>query len=406
MPRKPNEPPIVCEYFTWRLFRRAGVFYADGRVGKQNLGKHSLATRDRAEALRRLRLLDLRKAVEVGLADERALQPADTLSIPAGWGLYLDHSSRSPVLGGVSPATLKRYGAVRDRHVQYCAKHGILGWTDFDKGMIEKYGNWLTRKYADRTVYFELTLLKSVNNWLIKSEKLPADAKLHYNLRKPQGTDTYCYTQQEVGVMIERCLSTTRLVWLAHVIIALAHTGLRISELAGLRWSDVDLGTGTIRVMDERSSKRKRKAGTARTTKSRGSRTIPVHRQFRTLLEGMERKPDGYVFHAQRGGRLRSRNVLHMFIHDVIEPLKERFPTPPGEIGFEHGRIHSLRHYFTSQAFLGGASEGEIKEWLGHADSKMVEHYRHLRGEDAQRKMDQINFVAAEGEKDRPADAK
>jgi hypothetical protein len=109
VPRKPNEPPIVCEYFTWRLFRRAGVFYADGRVGKQKLGKHSLATRDRAEALRRLRLLDLRKAVEVGLADERALRPVDTLSIRAGWGLYLDYSGRSPVLGGVSPATLKRY---------------------------------------------------------------------------------------------------------------------------------------------------------------------------------------------------------------------------------------------------------------------------------------------------------
>jgi integrase len=38
-------------------------------------------------------------------------------------------------------------------------------------------------------------------------------------------------------------------------------------------------------------------------------------------------------------------------------------------------------------------SEGEIKEWLGHADSKMVEHYRHLRNEDAQRKMEQIDFA-------------
>jgi integrase len=39
------------------------------------------------------------------------------------------------------------------------------------------------------------------------------------------------------------------------------------------------------------------------------------------------------------------------------------------------------------------ASEGEIKEWLGHADSKMVEHYRHLRSEDAQRKMQQVDFL-------------
>jgi integrase len=67
----------------------------------------------------------------------------------------------------------------------------------------------------------------------------------------------------------------------------------------------------------------------------------------------------------------------------LIDPLKKTFPTPPGEVGFEHGRLHRLRHYFCSQAFLGGASEGEIREGLGHADFKMVEHYRHLRSDDA-----------------------
>lgn len=73
-----------------------------------------------------------------------------------------------------------------------------------------------------------------------------------------------------------------------------------------------------------------------------GQPSIPIHPRLRKLLEALERKPDGYVFHARRGGRLRPRNVLHMFIRDVIEPLKKRFPTPPGEIGFEHGRLHSF----------------------------------------------------------------
>ena len=196
--------------------------------------------------------------------------------------------------------------------------------------------------------------------------------------------------------MIQHCLVMTSLVWLGHVILALAHTGLRITELTGLRWCDMDLNSNTIRVADERSSSRKRKAGVARTTKGRRSRTIPIHPRLRELLDRLARKPDGYVLHAARGGRLHSRNVLDMFICDVIEPLKEKFPTPPGEIGFEHGRLHSFRHFFCSQSFLGGASEGEIKEWLGHADSKMVEHYRHLRNEDAQRKMEKIDFAGGE----------
>ena len=58
MPRQPNETPIACQFFTWRLLRRNGVFYADGRGGRFHLGKHSLGTRDRDEAAVRLRQLN------------------------------------------------------------------------------------------------------------------------------------------------------------------------------------------------------------------------------------------------------------------------------------------------------------------------------------------------------------
>jgi integrase len=258
---------------------------------------------------------------------------------------------------------------------------------------LERYGNWLAAHRADRTAYMEITLLKSVNRWLIEQKLLPGDAKLSMSLHKPTGTDTYCYSRDEVAAMIQHCKRKRRLGWLGHVIVALSHTGLRISELAGLRWTDLNLAKNMLRVADERGCARKVRAGTARTTKGRRSRAIPIHPHLKQVLVGLKHSSDGYVFHAQQGGRLHSRNVLEAFISKVIEPLKKRFPTAEGDIGFEHGRLHSFRHFFCSQAFLGGASEGEIREWLGHKESAMVEHYRHLRGEDAQRKMAQIEFV-------------
>lgn len=224
---------------------------------------------------------------------------------------------------------------------------------------------------------------------------MSADARIKHPLRKPReptpkpsGTDTYCYAPAEIRAILEHCVATSELVWLG-----LAHTGMRISELAGLRWSDIDLNAGVIRVADERSSRRKQMAGTARTTKGKRSRSIPIHPCLRALFVSMVRSDDGFVFHAARGGRLRPNNVLHQFVDDVINVLKGQFPTPEGEIGFEHGRIHSFRHFFCSQAFLGGASEGEVREWMGHADSKIVEHYGHLRAEEARRKMNQIDFL-------------
>jgi integrase len=184
--------------------------------------------------------------------------------------------------------------------------------------------------------------------------------------------------------------------WLGPVIIGLSLTGMRISELATLRWSDVDLDNESIRVADERFSRRRQVSGTARTTKGKRSRSIPIHPRLKSLLAALPRSSDGFVFRAMQGGRLRPNNVLNQFIRGVIEPLKAKFPAMDGEIGFERGRIHSFRHFFCSQALIGGATEGEFREWLGHADSKMVEHYRHLRLTDARRRMQQIDYLAGD----------
>ena len=109
MPRPPKHSPIQCKNFTWLLFRRNGVYYADGRGGKYQLGKHSLGTRDRTEALQQLGKLDAHLATEIGLATADEIKSAPTaVSIVDGWQLYLEYSARSSVMGGVSPATLKR----------------------------------------------------------------------------------------------------------------------------------------------------------------------------------------------------------------------------------------------------------------------------------------------------------
>src|SRR5207253_8655899 len=64
---------IAGTYFTWLLGRRGGVFYADGRPNRPPAGRHSLATRDHAQALTALRHLDLVRAVDLGLADRSSL---------------------------------------------------------------------------------------------------------------------------------------------------------------------------------------------------------------------------------------------------------------------------------------------------------------------------------------------
>ena len=131
---------VSCRYFIWRLFRRDGVFYADGRGGKFKLGKHSLGTREREMALENLRRLDEAKAVELGLAEAASTAAASMPTIAEGWQLYFEHCEGNPVMGGASPATIKRYSAVRDKHLQFCRKHGIETWQQFDEQALLSLG--------------------------------------------------------------------------------------------------------------------------------------------------------------------------------------------------------------------------------------------------------------------------
>ena len=66
MSRQSSPQRIACRYFCWSLFKRNGVWYADGRSTPHRLGKHSLGTRDRDEAIAELPELDRRKPSATG----------------------------------------------------------------------------------------------------------------------------------------------------------------------------------------------------------------------------------------------------------------------------------------------------------------------------------------------------
>src|SRR5205809_4908790 len=105
MPKPRKFEKIQCQYFAWRLTVRDGTFYGDGRSNQPSGGRPSLATSDRAEALRNLARLDLKHAVKIGLARASSLDAAigsnKQLDLDDGWRLYEQHIKRPRVAGGV-----------------------------------------------------------------------------------------------------------------------------------------------------------------------------------------------------------------------------------------------------------------------------------------------------------------
>lgn len=397
MPRKTQFETIRSRHFTWTLRRRGSVYTADGRRNRPPLGRHSLGTRDHDEALARLSELDLAKAIGLGLAEFPAnTQPKRSLELQRGIELYMQYLARPAVAGGACAKSRQRYKAVLDKFVTFARQRGVTGWEQLDRPLLTSYLTHLQKlDYADRSIYLEGTLLKQVLKWAIAEGYLPAGTPLVFPLRKVPGTTTHCWKPEEVVAMLEHCRQVPGLTWLADVIAVLSHTGLRISEAATLRWTDVDFAHGRISVTNDRSPKRA--ATDRRHTKNRRDRWFPIHARLRPVLERLPRTPDGRVLHGPRGGTLKPDTVRNILVTDVIAPLKARFPSHDGELGFEHGRLHSFRHFFCSRCANDGVPERILMNWLGHNDSAMIRIYYHLQDQDAQRRMQQIEFTGPVG---------
>jgi integrase len=394
MPAQRKKERVIGRFFTWLVGSRHGIYFADGRSNTPKLGRHSLGTRDKKEALQLLVRLDLVKAVEHGRAERSLLesQGEDLLALDDGQRLYLEYVGRPAVLGGATPGTLRRYRAILGKFVAFAQKAGVRHWQQASKNLLEAYGAWLDdRGYDYATEYLELTTVKQVVKWLASEKKIPASCVFALPLRKPQGTTTYCYAPEEVAAIVRHCSADPARAWLGEVVIALATTGLRISELAALHWTDVE--TNLIRLVDTHFQASKGERATARTTKSHRDRSLPIHPDLKRVLEGMDRHPDGLIFHGPRGGVLKPDTVRNVLIREVLTPLAERFPTRAGGTGFIDGRLHSFRHFFCSLSANSGVPEQVLMTWLGHRDSKMVRHYYHLHPEEAQRQMARIRFL-------------
>lgn len=404
MARTPKKERFTCAFYVWYLGDRKGVFTADGRSNNPDLGRHSLGTRDRKEALENLRALDRKMAVQHGLADPALLkadQTAEFLPLKEGQTRFLNHVKRPLTLGGVTQKTAKRYESVLGKFVEFSETHRIHFWHQVNTQFVQKYAAWLEQEdYKGKTLLFEIGLIKQVIRWQISEGLLPGTIAIGIKLKKAQGERTYCYTRAQIAAMIKHCRDNQDLHWLEPVVVTLAHTGLRISELAALEWADVDLEAGTIKLTDNLRNSRLSERSQAKTTKSHYNRTLSIHPQLRAILHDLPQAKDGLVFHGPRGGKIKPDTVRNILIREVLTPLKDQFPKKGKERGFEDGRLHSFRHFFCSTAANQGVPERMMMDWLGHRDSEMIRTYYHSDLAESERQMKKLPHLG--GDQERP----
>ena len=197
-------------------------------------------------------------------------------------------------MGGASKTTFKRYRAIFDKFKEFAAKRRVGHWQEVNKRVLEGYGGWLyDEKYAPATLYIEINTIKQTINWLIAEGHLPESAKINLAVKKVGDSEAYCYSPEQVNAILLQCTSDSDLHWLGNVIVGLVFTGLRISELAQLRWAAIDLDQKVIRIIDNSGTTAKADNLVQISTKTHRSRTLPIHPELLRVLQAMPRHADG-----------------------------------------------------------------------------------------------------------------
>ena len=152
------------------------------------------------------------------------------------------------------------------------------------------------------------------------------------------------------------------------------YTGMRLSEIVNLRWSEVDLTEEIIHVKNTVDF----------TTKSKKERSIPINPTLKEILikkfpKIISIERNNYVF-TKRGFKLNGDYLTKGFKKCIH--LSKLNP----DLHF-----HDLRHSFASNMAIKGVSIFIIKELLGHQDVKTTQIYSHLRTEDLRASINLLN---------------
>jgi integrase len=165
-----------------------------------------------------------------------------------------------------------------------------------------------------------------------------------------------------------------RSIWLTPMVIVAAETAARQSELLALKWSDVNIDAGVIRIKGKARKSRladtnKKSAVTKSRTKNKDKyRDVPLSPRAIKVLEGLPRHISGKVFPV-------SAQVLrNAFIKAVKRAKLEDF------------HFHDLRHVGTSK-LAEKLSMQELMKATGHKNSRMLERYYHPKAEDMAKKL-------------------
>lgn len=264
---------------------------------------------------------------------------------------------------GRASATILAYSKDIEQLADFIAKTSIFNLGEVTKDHIDSFKTHLAEKdYTTKSISRKINSIKSFFSYIQAQGLISENPSLNVSHPKYDIKPPRLLNKVEYRALRDACREDLRM---ASIVEILLQTGMRISELANLKISDIDSNSNQI---------------TIRAYESHPERIIPINQPAKESLERYlavrPKSANTNVFITKTGNSFLIRNIrsnLDRYFHIA---------------GVENAKVNDLRHTFIAQQLTSGSPLVYISKLVGHKRLSTTEKY--------------LEFISEKPAKDKP----
>ncbi len=280
--------------------------------------------------------------------------------------LFSDYSKRflESLDGRVKPNTRAEYESMLKLYI--LPYFGKIRMNRINKQLCAQFVEYLRKekKTSATNINHIVKVLKRVLNQAVEEEYLLVNPAKDIKPLRVEKKESEYYTLDEIHRLLNAADDTFSRAFLALACLG----GLRVSEISGLKWKDIDFENKIVHV------RRQYQAGVGYLSpKNDEERDVPMVGELLEIMEahmasqGQHRGDEDPVF-SRKGG------LPFTSYRNLYERSAER-------AGLKRIRFHDLRHSACSAMITSGMPEPIVQRIMGHKSASMTRHYTHIHAE-------------------------
>lgn len=279
----------------------------------------------------------------------------------------IDEFIQEKKFSNLSHYTIKMYKTNLSEFESYCWSKEVINVNDTTRPLIKSYLHYIRDEKQNKvsTVNNKIRSLKCYFNYLVDEEILEMENPMKKIKQIKEDINISIPTEEQIIKVLRHYERYTRKspfvgVRNRQIIITLISVGLRRSELATLKWSNVNFIHNTISFY----GKKRKLVSSPMSTKFKNEMAA-----YKVFCEQYFGKLPEFVFCTNKGKEMSIEGITTIFkrlakIMDFDSRLS----------------AHSMRHIFTKKALQSGMDVASLKAMLHHENSAMIFRYANMWG--------------------------